>query len=199
MRPANEDQFLIADLSKSMLIHQTSLAHEDHTRLFGGPPGKLMLVADGMGGNAAGEVASNTALSTIIQLTLNTPKWVLKLDDPATRQTEISELYERAREFLRRVHAVVRGQAAVIQRQHAPAHPLDHLAVLGIEEAQPVLVDDLHLHALPFLPAGRADRAEDAVLDRGGEGDAVRGRGVARLAAADAGERHVGMLQNPSL
>ena len=54
-RPANEDQFLIADLNKSMLIHQTSLAHEDHTRLFGGSQGHLLLVADGMGGHEEGQ------------------------------------------------------------------------------------------------------------------------------------------------
>jgi len=32
-RPVNEDQFLLADLNKSMFIHQTSLSHEDQARL----------------------------------------------------------------------------------------------------------------------------------------------------------------------
>jgi serine/threonine protein phosphatase PrpC len=65
VRPMNEDQFLVADLNKSMLIHQTSLAHEDHTRLFGGSQGKLLLVADGMGGHAEGKRASTLAVQTI--------------------------------------------------------------------------------------------------------------------------------------
>jgi hypothetical protein len=39
VRPDNEDQFLFADLSKSMLLHQTSLNLEDHTRLFGATQG----------------------------------------------------------------------------------------------------------------------------------------------------------------
>ena len=42
----NEDQFLIADLNKSMRVHQTSLGLSHQTRLFGGSQGKLMLVAD---------------------------------------------------------------------------------------------------------------------------------------------------------
>ena len=45
--------------------------------------------------------------------------------------------------------------------------------MLGVQEAQAVLVDDLHLHALPFLPAGGADGAQDPLLDRRREGDAV--------------------------
>ena len=35
VRPSNEDQFLIADLSKSLLVHETSMAVDDHSRLFG--------------------------------------------------------------------------------------------------------------------------------------------------------------------
>jgi protein phosphatase len=34
VRPTNEDQFLVADLNKSMLVHQTSLSQDDHTWLF---------------------------------------------------------------------------------------------------------------------------------------------------------------------
>ena len=33
VRTSNEDQFLIAELAKSMLVHQTSLAIDDSTRL----------------------------------------------------------------------------------------------------------------------------------------------------------------------
>ena len=43
VRAANEDQFLIASLHKSLLIHQTSLSHDDHTRLFGGTEGTQRL------------------------------------------------------------------------------------------------------------------------------------------------------------
>ena len=51
-REVNEDQFLIADLRKSLHLFQTSLAVDDQSRLFGGSQGKLLLVADGMGGAA---------------------------------------------------------------------------------------------------------------------------------------------------
>src|SRR5437763_9216083 len=79
-REANEDQFLIADLNKSMLIHQTSLQLEDHTRLFGGSQGKLLLVADGMGGHVAGQRASTLAVDTVTRYVLNTMSWFLRLE-----------------------------------------------------------------------------------------------------------------------
>src|SRR5437763_7379852 len=78
-REANEDQFLIADLNKSMLIQQTTLSHEDHSRLFGGSQGKLLLVADGMGGHAAGEQASRIAVESLARYVINTKNWFFRL------------------------------------------------------------------------------------------------------------------------
>ena len=80
-RASNEDQFLIADLNKSMRVHQTSLGLDHQTRLFGGSQAKLMLVADGMGGAAAGERASTIAIDTITRYVLNTMDWFFRQDD----------------------------------------------------------------------------------------------------------------------
>ena len=41
----------------------------------------LMVVADGMGGHAAGEVASRLAISAMVSLTLDVPDWIFKVDD----------------------------------------------------------------------------------------------------------------------
>src|SRR4029453_17025358 len=73
VRSSNEDQFLIAELSKRMKVWQTSLPEpklqigEDRAHLF--------LVADGMGGHQAGERASTIAVAAIEQFTLNTFRW----------------------------------------------------------------------------------------------------------------------------
>jgi protein phosphatase len=73
VRPSNEDQFLSAELTKAMRIWQTSLP--EPKMQFGGERGHLFLVADGMGGHRAGELASALAVVAIEQFTLNTFKW----------------------------------------------------------------------------------------------------------------------------
>lgn len=83
VRDSNEDQFLIADLNRSMRVHQTSLGIEDQTRLFGGSQGKALLVADGMGGHAGGERASRLAVNTVTTYLLNNMRWFFRLhEDP---------------------------------------------------------------------------------------------------------------------
>jgi protein phosphatase len=80
-RLANEDQFLIAELKKSLSVYQTSLGLDHQTRLFGGSQGRLLLVADGMGGHEAGERASTIAVDSIATYTLNTMRWFFRLDE----------------------------------------------------------------------------------------------------------------------
>ena len=84
VRTTNEDQFLIAELTKSMRVWQTSLPEpkvqlgEQHAHLF--------LVADGMGGHRAGERASALAVVAIEQFTLNTFQWFFGSNDAAAQK-----------------------------------------------------------------------------------------------------------------
>jgi serine/threonine protein phosphatase PrpC len=79
VRETNEDQFLIAGLHRSLLIHQTSLNHEAHTRLFGGSQGHLLAVADGLGGQVGGRRASTLAMDTLTRYVLRTTSWFFSL------------------------------------------------------------------------------------------------------------------------
>lgn len=62
VRDHNEDSFLVADLSTK----NASLKPEVREHVLG-PRGSLLVVADGMGGAAAGEVASELAINTIFE------------------------------------------------------------------------------------------------------------------------------------
>lgn len=79
-RETNQDQFLIAQLNKSMLVAATSLPLDEKSRLFGGVQGQLLVVADGMGGHAAGERASSLAIDQLIGRLLNNVHWFLQVD-----------------------------------------------------------------------------------------------------------------------
>jgi protein phosphatase len=79
-RAVNQDQFLIAELSKSMLVSASSLGEIATGRFFGGIQGQVLLVADGMGGHAAGEKASSMVLQHLISRLLNSVHWFFQSD-----------------------------------------------------------------------------------------------------------------------
>lgn len=87
-RSKNEDQFLIADLNHSMRIHHTSLPLNTKSRLDGGVRASLHLVADGMGGHAAGERASEIVVESIVNDTLNAVRWLSRAGDDCEQELE---------------------------------------------------------------------------------------------------------------
>lgn len=75
VRRLNEDQFLIAELAKRMLIKQTSLPDGGHALRVRGQTGYLLVVADGMGGVSGGEIASGLAVGTISRYVNHVMPW----------------------------------------------------------------------------------------------------------------------------
>lgn len=75
IRESNQDQFLIADLCKSIVIHHSSLGYDEQTQFSGGSRAKLFIVADGMGGHTGGERASWMAVEGVIQYMLTNLHW----------------------------------------------------------------------------------------------------------------------------
>jgi protein phosphatase len=89
-RDHNEDAFLVADLSTGTASLMPDVREHDV-----GPRGSLFLVADGMGGAAAGELASSMATEVIWQHLLTT--WSTDTESSAERfAMRIREAVERA-------------------------------------------------------------------------------------------------------
>ena len=84
VRTANEDQFLIAELSKAMRIWQTSLPEPKLQH--GEERAHVFLVADGMGGHQAGERASELVVLAIEQFMLNTFRWFFEADSAGAQR-----------------------------------------------------------------------------------------------------------------
>jgi protein phosphatase len=87
-RPNNQDHYLVADLNKSMRVHGTSLNLDREARIYGGSQGKLLLVADGMGGEAEGERASTIAVDQLTTYVLNSLSWCFRLEEGAEQDFE---------------------------------------------------------------------------------------------------------------
>ena len=87
MRPNNEDSYLVARADRSLEMLLTNL-----------PPGEVpgwaaercygLAVADGMGGEAAGEVASQVALRAVIENVLATADWIMRDIEAHSAQIE---------------------------------------------------------------------------------------------------------------
>jgi len=66
-RKANEDHFVIVSLQKTANVRQTSLTDPRVFERLRGPEALLFLVADGVGGRPGGEIASQTAVTAMVE------------------------------------------------------------------------------------------------------------------------------------
>ncbi|HTO76552.1 MAG TPA: protein phosphatase 2C domain-containing protein [Thermoanaerobaculia bacterium] len=107
VRDNNEDHYIVARFDRAMRTLLTNL-----------PKGQVpasyaetvygLLVADGVGGQQAGEVASRTAIQAIVDLVIDTPDWIMRLDEPLEK--EVLDRMERRFQKVRGV-LVERAQA----------------------------------------------------------------------------------------
>ena len=104
VRDNNEDQFLLADLRKSLQVHQTSLSLDEEGCVFGTAQGQLLLVADGVGGHAGGERASTIAVDCVANFAVNAMQWCTRLDE-LNDEAVMAEWKDALRECNHRVQA----------------------------------------------------------------------------------------------
>jgi protein phosphatase len=105
VRPNNEDVYIVSRLDRSLTRLLTNLPE-------GVVPERVeevgygLLVADGMGGMAAGEVASRLAVSTLHELVLHRPDWIMRID-----AQEGARLADRITQRFREVDAALKDEA----------------------------------------------------------------------------------------
>jgi protein phosphatase len=106
VRSDNQDHYLVARVGRSLDTLITSLPDGEVPDRFD-ETGYVMMVADGMGGAAAGEVASRMAISTLVNIFLDIPDWIMKLDDAGAE-----EVMRRAVGYYRQVDEALTERAA---------------------------------------------------------------------------------------
>jgi protein phosphatase len=106
VREKNEDQYLVVRLSRSLELLMTSMPASR-------PPDKLaeygygMVVADGMGGAAAGEVASRMAANLLIKLVMDAAS-IRRIDE-----VEAEALKDRMEGYYNAIHSELVTQGAI--------------------------------------------------------------------------------------
>jgi protein phosphatase len=127
IRSRNEDHFLVSRVSRQQQILQTNMPPNslpDYT----GEDGYLFIVADGMGGMAAGEVASRLAISTSLKLFQRSERWGFRVNQRVAR-----ELFERISEDLREIDRTLTEKSAKDRRLLGMGTTLTAAYSMGID------------------------------------------------------------------
>lgn len=85
VRPNNQDHYLVVQIERSLQTLMSNLPHGE-VAVRSTETAYGMAVADGMGGRPAGEIASRKAISTLVDLALQTPDWIMRPDDELTKE-----------------------------------------------------------------------------------------------------------------
>jgi protein phosphatase len=84
VRPRNEDHYMVAKVKRSLNVLAHNLHKEELPDTIG-DDAYCMVVADGMGGMNAGDVASMLAISTGVKLVEKSVKWGFKINEKEAR------------------------------------------------------------------------------------------------------------------
>jgi protein phosphatase len=115
VRPANEDNFVIAELVRTLRITKSSLEIADDSQWSAGAQGQILAVADGIAFNGAGDLASSLSLHTLVRYAATSMPWSFATDD-----RERSELLADFAATFERCHARLLRTAEQMGRRDRP-------------------------------------------------------------------------------
>jgi serine/threonine protein phosphatase PrpC len=101
VRVKNEDHYLVSKVSRNHQVLATNVTENQLPTQYE-DDGYTMFIADGMGGMAAGEVASRLAITTALKLVNHSPKWGFKIN-----KKEARDFFERVRDHVKAIDETI--------------------------------------------------------------------------------------------
>jgi PPM family protein phosphatase len=98
VRQRNEDHYYVARGGRHVTTLLTNVPPEDIPSQ-AAETCYVMIVADGMGGHAGGEVASRMAIATLMNIILHAPDWILRLEDNEHAHKVIQRAADRCQQI----------------------------------------------------------------------------------------------------
>ena len=124
-RENNEDSYLVARIHRSFDALATNVGREALPRPLQ-QDGWFLVVADGLGGTAGGEVASAMAISAGVRIVLGEVRWNFRLDEK-----EIRALLQRAHRIFHSIDEEIADHAAVSKTLSGMGTTLTAAYVIG--------------------------------------------------------------------
>ena len=149
VRARNEDHFIVMRIGRYLESVITSL-----------PPGEVperaeeagysMIVADGMGGHAGGELASRMAISGLVKLVLSMPDWIFRMNESVAK-----DVSRRSKRRFRDLNALLiehgkqdphfRGMGTTLTAARSMGR---HLQVVHVGDSRAYLLRESRLYRL---------------------------------------------------
>jgi PPM family protein phosphatase len=127
VRTSNEDHFLVFRLCREQQTLLTNIPDDQISRS-AGEIGYSMIVADGIGGMAAGEVASRLAITTALKLVNRSAKWGFKIN-----RKEARDLFDRISCYLREIDRTFTEQGDADPRLYGMGTTLTVAYSVGVD------------------------------------------------------------------
>ena len=146
VRARNEDHFFVTRVGRYLETVLTSLPSGEVPER-AEEVGYAMMVADGMGGHAGGEVASRMAVSGLVQLALAMPDWIFRLDEAV-----VSDATQRSKRRVRNLNTLLIEHAKKDQDLRGMGTTLTvartmgrHLQIVHVGDSRAYLLRAAHL------------------------------------------------------
>ena len=107
-RKNNEDHYLAVRFQRSLETLSTNVKDGQLNTAFE-ETGYGMVVADGMGGMAGGEIASRMALCKLVELVVNTPDWFMRISEPE----DVVKLTQRINQRFHQIDAAIKAHTKI--------------------------------------------------------------------------------------